>query len=128
MSYHDGLGRHSGKHGQLLSAQSFVPTDSASATVYLGVEKSIKLIRWAYVCQVFCIVTPLLGRLAVTLYTVNLLGNAKAYMRHFLWVLLWLQIATNVSLLIVLLSLCGFDIPTVAKYVRPQKQYIPISC
>lgn len=55
------------------------------------------------------------GRIAVILYTLNLLGKSKRYLRYSLWVLLFLQTVFNVAIAITLLAVCGFDMKVVAK-------------
>lgn len=55
------------------------------------------------------------GRIAVILYTLNLLGKSKRYLRYSLWALLFLQTVFNIAIAITLLSVCGFDMKLVAK-------------
>lgn len=87
----------------------------ADKPLYLSLPAVVELIKWAYVCQVFCVMTPMLGRIAVTLYTLNLLEGTRRYLRWSLWFLLFWQTMTNISLLITLLTLCGVDMVEVAK-------------
>lgn len=75
----------------------------------------MKLLKYAYICQMFCVLTPMFGRIAVTLYTLSLLGRTKAYLRYFLWSLLWLQVIFNIAIAITLLSACGTDMTIIAK-------------
>jgi hypothetical protein len=82
----------------------------------LTIAEAVNILKWAYVCQIFCVVTPLFGRISVALYTINLFGKAKRLLRPWLWALIFLQTAANVSIAVTLLAVCGFDMLEVAKY------------
>jgi len=64
----------------------------------------------------FCVLTPLFGRISVALYTINLFGKAKRILKPWLWTLIFIQTVTNLGIVITLLSVCGFDMMEVAKY------------
>jgi hypothetical protein len=64
----------------------------------------------------FCVLTPLFGRISVALYTIALFGKAKRILKPWLWSLIALQTAANLGIVITLLCVCGFDMMEVAKY------------
>lgn len=66
----------------------------------------------------FCIIVPMFGRICVALYTLNLLGTTKPYLRYFLWALIILQVIMNLGIAITLMSVCGFDMVKIAEYVH----------
>jgi hypothetical protein len=82
----------------------------------LTIAEAISILKWAYVCQIFCVLTPLFGRISVALYTIALFGKAKRILKPWLWTLIFLQTAANFSIAITLLCVCGFDMMVVAKY------------
>lgn len=63
----------------------------------------------------FCILTPMFGRISVNLYTLALLGRSKPILRYSLWVLLFLQTVFNVAIVITLASACGTDMTIIGK-------------
>jgi hypothetical protein len=63
----------------------------------------------------FCVLTPLFGRISVALYTIALFGKAKRILMPWLWSLIFVQTVCNIGIVITLLSVCGFDMTQVAK-------------
>jgi hypothetical protein len=87
----------------------------------LTIAEAVSILKWAYVCQMFCVLTPLFGRISVALYTINLFGKAKR--------MLFLQTTANFAIAITLLSVCGFDMMEVAKYAfTPVHDTAPYRC
>lgn len=64
----------------------------------------------------FCVITPLFGRISVAVYTLNLFGKAKGYLKPWLWALMFTQVVANIGIVITLLAVCGFDMMEVSKY------------
>jgi len=64
----------------------------------------------------FCVITPLFGRISVAVYTINLFGKAKGYLKPWLWGLIFTQVVSNIGIVITLLAVCGFDMMEVSKY------------
>ncbi|KAM0723670.1 hypothetical protein Q7P37_000658 [Cladosporium fusiforme] len=93
LSYHHGLGRH---------------------YLYIDITHALDLILWAFIAQMFCILTPMFGRISVNLYTLALLGKTKPYLRYSLWVLLFLQTVFNVAIAFTLLGVCGTNMHVIA--------------
>lgn len=113
LSYHYGLGRHYCEQRPSIEAAQEVIADNP--VVYVDMTKALDLVKWAYICQVFCILTPLVGRISVFLYTLSLLGKTKRSLRYSLWMLLFLQVIFNVSIALTLLGVCGTDFHVIAK-------------
>ncbi|OQD89751.1 hypothetical protein PENANT_c002G07823 [Penicillium antarcticum] len=63
------------------------------------------VIMYDYLAQTFGIAGGTLGRIAFTVFIVGLLGTKKTY-RVILWVLVGLQIVTNVMFIIILFAQC----------------------
>lgn len=82
----------------------------------MTIPKALSILKWAYVCQMFCVLTPLFGRISVALYTINLFGKAKRILKPWLWSLIFVQVVCNIGIVITLLCVCGFDMIEVAKY------------
>ena len=85
------------------------------SAVYLTIPNALQLLKWAYVCQMFCILTPMFGRISVNLYTLALLGRTKPLLRYSLWALLVTQTVFNVAICITLISICGTDMTIIGK-------------
>jgi hypothetical protein len=95
----------------------------------LTIAEAVSILKWAYVCQMFCVLTPLFGRISVALYTINLFGKAKRMLKPWLWSLIFLQTTANFAIAITLLSVCGFDMMEVAKYAfTPVHDTAPYRC
>lgn len=118
LSYHHGLGRHYCEHHYTIDVdrQSLL---TIRYTVYIDISHALDLIKWAFICQMFCILTPMFGRISVNLYTLTLLGKTKPLLRYSLWVLLFLQTVFNVAIAFTLLGVCGTDMLVIAKLVYP---------
>lgn len=57
----------------------------------------------------------MLGRIAVGLYTLSLLGTNARWLRYTIWFLISQQVVHNIGIIITLLCACGTDITKIAK-------------
>lgn len=84
--------------------------------VFLSVPAAIRILKWVYVGMHFAVLNPMLGRIAVGLYTLSLLGKNSRAVRYTIWFLMFQQIVHNVGIAGVLLHVCGTDPKEIAKY------------
>lgn len=84
--------------------------------VFLSVPAAIRILKWVYVGMHFAVLNPMLGRIAVGLYTLSLLGKNSRPTRYTIWFLMFQQIVHNVGIAGVLLHKCGIDPKIIAKY------------
>lgn len=59
----------------------------------------------------------MVGRIAVGLYTLSLLGANARWVRYTIWFLIFQQLVHNIGICVTLLSVCGTDPVQIAKYV-----------
>jgi hypothetical protein len=85
------------------------------APVFLSVPAAVRLLKWVYVGMHLAIITPMLGRIAVGLYTLSLLGVNARWVRYTIWFLIFQQLVHNIGISITLLCACGIDIVQIAK-------------
>lgn len=83
--------------------------------MFLSVPAAIRLLKWVYVGMHLAIITPMLGRIAVGLYTLSLLGSNARWVRYTIWFLISQQVVHNIGISVTLLCECGVDIAKVAK-------------
>lgn len=58
----------------------------------------------------------MVGRIAVGLYTLSLLGRNARWVRYTIWFLIFQQIVHNIGISAVLFHVCGVDPMAIAKY------------
>jgi hypothetical protein len=61
------------------------------------------------------ILVPMMGRIAVGLYTLSLLGKTARWVRYTIWFLIFQQLAHNIGISATLLGACGIDMKMIAK-------------
>lgn len=83
----------------------------------MSLPAAVRILKWVYTGMVFAIIVPMLGRIAVGLYTLSLLGKSARWVRYTIWFLLLNQVLHNIGIAATLLSVCGFDPKEIAKYV-----------
>jgi hypothetical protein len=76
---------------------------------------AIHLPKWVYVGMHLAIVTSMLGRIAVGLYTLSLLGVNARWVRYTIWFIIFQQLVHNIGISITLLCACGIDIVQIAR-------------
>jgi hypothetical protein len=76
---------------------------------------AIRLLKWVYIGMHLAIITPMLGRIAVGLYTLSLLGVNARWVRYTVWFLVFQQLVHNIGISITLLCACGTNIVQIAK-------------
>lgn len=84
--------------------------------MFLSLPAAVSVLKWVYVGMVFAIIVPMLGRIAVGLYTLSLLGKTARWVRYTIWFLIFQQVVHNIGIAATLLSECGFDPMQIAKY------------
>lgn len=84
--------------------------------VFLSIPAAIRILKWVYVGMHFAVLNPMLGRIAVGLYTLSLLGKNSRAVRYTIWFLMFQQLVHNIGIAAVLLHVCGTDPKEIAKY------------
>jgi hypothetical protein len=84
-------------------------------TVYLSIPDALRLLKWVYVGMHLAILVPMMGRIAVGLYTLSLLGKSARWLRYTIWFLIFQQLVHNVGISATLLAVCGVDMKMIAK-------------
>ena len=81
----------------------------------MSLPAAVRLLKWVYVGMHLAILTPMLGRIAVGLYTLSLLGVNARWLKFTIWFLISQQAVHNIAISITLLCACGTDITQIAK-------------
>jgi hypothetical protein len=81
------------------------------------VPAALRLLKWVYVGMHLAILVPMMGRIAVGLYTLGLLGANARWLRYSIWFLIFQQLVHNIGISATLLAICGVDMLQIAKYV-----------